>query len=373
MGRTARIRKLFLGRWRYRITWFGVAFTATIVLIGFFAFATANNLLFLILAAMLSFGVVSGFLSRLVLAGLELELLLPEHVSARMSAAAIVRVRNLKYLTPSFSIELSGQADPDTNARPILTRPAYFPVIPGRTTLGASVEVTFPRRGRHMDNLFALTTAFPFGFVRKSTTVPLHRETIVYPALTSTADAEELLARITGEIESRFRGHGLDFHRVRPWESGDTARMVDWRNTAHTGTLQVREFAREERRSVDIHLDPAISPQWFEHAVEICAFLLWTLDDTETILSLHTGTQNYAIPRDGDIHGALHLLALVQPDTRRHPPTCFDAPPHSDSIRVILTSRPEMFSTPEWESAVQYTGPSTGQRDGTHGSYTLTD
>ncbi len=369
MGRATRIRKLFLGRWRYSVTWFGVAFTATIVLIGFFAFATGNNLLFLILAAMLSFGVVSGFLSRLVLAGLEIELHLPEHVSARMPAPAIVRVRNLKYLTPSFSIELSGQPDPDTNLPPILSRPAYFPVIPGRTTLEAPVEVTFPRRGRHLDNLFALTTAFPFGFVRKSTTVPLHRETIVYPAPTPTSDADELLTRITGEVESRFRGHGLDFHRVRPWESGDTARMVDWKNTAHTGTLQVREFAREERKRVDIHLDLAIQPDWFEHAVEICAFLLWNLDDAETILSLHTGAESYAIALDGDIHGALHLLALVEPDTRRHPRLPFDSMLPADSIRVILTSRPEMFSTPEWDSAVLYTGP----HDRTHGSYTLTD
>ncbi len=369
MGRTARIRKLFRGRWRYRVTWFGIAFTTTILLIGLFAFASGNNLLFLILAAMLSLGVISGFLSRLVLAGLELELHLPEHVSARTPASAIVRLRNLKYLTPSFSIELSGQLDPDTNVPPILTKSTYFPLIPGRTTLESPVEVTFPRRGRHLDNLFALTTAFPFAFVRKSTTVPLHRETLVYPALTPTADAEHLLARITGEIESRFRGQGLDLHRVRPWESGDTARMVDWKTTAHTGTLQVREFAREERKAVDLYLDMALSPDWFEQAVEICAFLVWTLDDTDTILSLRAGPENYRIPLDGDVHGALQILALAEPDGRRHSHAPFPAPPSADSICVILTSRPEMFSTPEWESAVLYTGP----HHGTHGSYTLTD
>ena len=55
---------------------------------------------------MMALLLVSGFISRLVLSGLELELLLPEHVSARMPTAARVRIRNLKWLTPSFSIEL---------------------------------------------------------------------------------------------------------------------------------------------------------------------------------------------------------------------------------------------------------------------------
>ncbi len=92
---------------------------------------------------MLALLLVSGFISRLMLAGLEIELLLPEHVSARAPASASIRLRNLKRLTPSFSIELSGRGDAD-NTPSILKNPVYFPLVPGHTTIEAAVQVVFP-------------------------------------------------------------------------------------------------------------------------------------------------------------------------------------------------------------------------------------
>jgi len=344
-----------MGRWQNRPRPAGVFFGILLLALAGLAFATGNNLLFLMLSATLAFGVVSGFLSRLVLAGLELELLLPEHVSARMPAAARVRVRNLKFLTPSFSIELSGRPAPDTGTPPILARPVYFPLIPGRATLESAVEVEFSRRGRHLDNLFILSTSFPFGFVRKSVQVPLHRETIVYPSLSPAPGAELLLEQITGEIEALFRGRGLDFQRIRPWESGDTARSVDWKSTAHTGVLQVREFSREDRKRVEIYLDrrvPPGGPDSFEHLLEVCAYLVWRLADGDTVVTLRTDGHVYAIPADGDVYGALRLLALLEPGGRCEPvPAAI-----GDAVRVALTSHPGSFAASARQPLLVYTG-----------------
>src|SRR5579863_10104921 len=183
-----------MNRLRHRITRGGFLFVLAVALTGAGAFLSGNNLLFLVFSAMLALLLVSGFISRLVLSGLELELLLPEHVSARMPASARIRIRNLKRLTPSFSIELSGA--------PILKDAIYFPLIPGRTMVEAVVHVVFPHRGRHRENLFVIATKFPFGFLRKSTTVALRRETIVYPALEPREGMQVLLDSISGEIES---------------------------------------------------------------------------------------------------------------------------------------------------------------------------
>jgi len=54
-----------------------LAYTVTLLIVALVAFVSANNLMFLILAAMLSTFMISGFISRLGLAGLELELFLP--------------------------------------------------------------------------------------------------------------------------------------------------------------------------------------------------------------------------------------------------------------------------------------------------------
>jgi uncharacterized protein (DUF58 family) len=289
----------------------GFLFIVALAFTGAGAFLSGNNLLFLVFSAMLALLLVSGFISRLVLAGLEFELLLPEHVSARMPSAARVRIRNLKRLTPSFSIELSSLS--------ILKEPVYFPLVPGRATIEAAVHVVFPSRGRHRENLFVISTKFPFGFLRRSTTVALRRDTIVYPALEPQANMEILLDSITGEIESHSRGDGRDFYRIRPYEAHDSARHVDWKSSAHTGALQVREFSRDRQRTVEIFFDRRIASnqeQRFEELVENFAFLAWELCERgERDARLWFRSQGFALalPEEGEIYDLLKFLALVEP------------------------------------------------------------
>ena len=73
---------------RYRVTRGGLLFTLAILLVATAAALSANNLLFLILAVMIATLMISGFISRLCLAGLELDLVLPEHISAGRAVAA---------------------------------------------------------------------------------------------------------------------------------------------------------------------------------------------------------------------------------------------------------------------------------------------
>jgi uncharacterized protein (DUF58 family) len=342
--RLNRLHAILRRRVHYRITRGGALFMLALMLTGLGAFLSGNNLLFLVFAAMLALVLVSGFISRLVLAGLELELLLPEHVSARMPSAARVRIRNLKRLTPSFSIELSAPA--------ILKDSVYFPLIPGRATIEAAVQVVFPRRGRHRENLFVISTRFPFGFLRKSTTVALHRETIVYPALEPRAGMELLLDTISGEVESRSRGDGRDFYRIRPYQPQDSARHVDWKSTAHTGGLQVREFTRGRQRTVEIFFDRQIGPgqqQRFEEQVEDCAFLVWGLSGHEARMCVRSQRFALALPEEGDVYDLLKFLALVEPLVLLKPDepgrSLEDSPVDAESVQVVFSCASASAST----------------------------
>jgi len=311
-----RLRAILRRRVRYRITKGGALFILAIVVTGAGAFLSGNNLLFLVFSAMLALLLVSGFVSRLMLAGLELELLLPEHVSARMPVAARVRLRNLKRLTPSFSLELSGRPDGSRGTPSILRAAVYFPLIPGHGTSEVPVQVVFPARGRHRQDLFSVATRFPFGFLRKSTTVALQRETIVYPALEPGDGMETLLDSIAGEIESHWRGEGRDFYRIRPYEAQDSARHVDWKSTAHTGALQVREFTRDQQRTVEIFFDRHIAAgqqEQFEQIVENCAFLVWRLAERGVPMLVRSQRYLLAVPEDGEIYDVLRFLAMVDP------------------------------------------------------------
>src|SRR3954470_18416162 len=121
-----KLRSALARRIRYKITRGGVLFTFAILVVGFGAIVSANNLLFLIVATMLATLLVSGFVSRLCLAALELDFLVPEHVPAGRDVPGKLFVRNQKWLMPSFSIRVEAIREPDS---PSLRSGVYFPLI----------------------------------------------------------------------------------------------------------------------------------------------------------------------------------------------------------------------------------------------------
>ncbi len=326
---------------RQQVTRGGLLFTIATVMVGMAAFASANNLLFLILAAMLATLMISSFISRLSLAGLELELLVPEHISARRKVGGRIRVRNDKAWMPSFSIHLAGLGE--SGFESIL----YFPVIPGGATLEESVELYFPHRGTHRENSFQFSTRFPFGFTERRERVTLRSDILVYPCLEPQPGFEELLAAVSGEIEALYRGRGSDFYRVRPYEPMESARHVDWKATAHTGELQVREFAREQEHLVVVLLDLDVPPgrdQWFEKAVDCCAFLVWAISQKGARVRLLTQNFNVCLPEEADLYTILKYLAVVQPALGKPP----QAPDDPNGFHIVFSSHPETVEALGW-------------------------
>ncbi len=341
------LRSAAARRIRYKITRGGLLFTVAILLVGMGAIISANNLLFLIVATMMATLLVSGLVSRLCLAALELDFLVPEHVPAGRSVPGRLYVRNQKWLMPSFSIRIEGIHEPGS---PALKSGVYFPLIQPNATVEETVEVRFPRRGAYRQNSFAFSTAFPFGFLEKSARVTLLREMIVYPAIDPQAGFEDLLAGITGEIETHYRGLGRDFYRIRPYEALESARHVDWKASAHVGSLQVREFAREQEQTVEIFLDRDIPPSldaWWEHAIDCCAFLAWRLSNHGASVHFRSPGYLFRQPEDGDIYTILKYLALVYPQAA----TALEAPLDENSYKIVFTPSPRRFSEAGWVDA----------------------
>jgi uncharacterized protein (DUF58 family) len=322
----------------------GLLFAALLVSVAVAAALSANNLLFLILAAMLSTLMVSNFVSRLSLAGLELDFRLPEHVSARRAFQAHVLVRNTKRWMPSFSVRLAGIGGGVFSSR------LYFPALPGGATLDEPVDVEFARRGIYREEGFEFRTAFPFGFLERRARVSLSREILVYPCLDSQPGFEDLLAALSGEVSAHYRGRGHDFYRIRPYDALESAKHVDWKATAHTGTLQVREFEREEEPLVEILFDldvPEAHRAWFERAIDCSAFLSWHLAQRETRVRFISQDFATTAPATGDIHSILKYLALVAPRQIGQLP----APAEENSFHIVFTASPDRFQHHTWDQS----------------------
>ncbi|HVX66613.1 MAG TPA: DUF58 domain-containing protein [Bryobacteraceae bacterium] len=326
---------------RQRVTYGGALFTLAMVLVGVAAAASANNLLFLIVAAMLSTLMVSGFVSRLSLAGLELDFVLPEHIAAGRKLAGRIYVRNAKSWVPSFSVHLGG-----SNENLLTT--LYFPAIPGGAVLDETVEVCFRRRGVYRESGFQFSTSFPFGFIERRADVTLRRDVLVYPPIDPQPGFEEMLAAVRGDLEAQAQGRGRDFYRIRPYEALETARHVDWKASAHTGELQVREFAREQERLLEVFLDLDVAPAnaaWFELAVEACAFLVWRVSERGGRLRFRTQEFDASIPESGDVYTVLRYLATVGALPGK-PPL---APGNEESYQLVFTTaNPQAMAESGW-------------------------
>ncbi|MGD0013522.1 MAG: DUF58 domain-containing protein [Bryobacteraceae bacterium] len=327
----------------------GAVFAAAMLALGAVAALSGNNLLFLMAAAMLSTLLISSFISRLSLAGLELEFMLPEHIAARRKLAGRVAVRNAKSWVPSFSVRLGG------SSQGVLTT-LYFPVIPGGAALDETVEVCFERRGVYRESGFEFCTRFPFGFLERRAAVTLRRDVVVYPSIDPQPGFEELLAAVRGDLETQIRGRGHDFYRIRPYEALESARHVDWKATAHTGELQVREFAREQERQVEIFLDLNVAASqraWFEQAVDACAYLAWSVTRRDARLRFRTQEIDLAVPETGDVYAVLRYLATVSPQAGKPP----IAPASEESYQIVFSAAgPRVLAEAGW-AAGRIVGP----------------
>ena len=90
----------------YKISRAGWLYFAATLLVALAALNTGNNLLFLILACLVSVILMSGILSSISLAGIDLRIDLPEHIFAGQTVRASVELINGKLTVPSFALRV---------------------------------------------------------------------------------------------------------------------------------------------------------------------------------------------------------------------------------------------------------------------------
>lgn len=348
----------------YRLTRDGIIYLAAILVLILAAVNTGNNLLFLILACMLAGILISGVLSRAVLAGVGLKFSLPEHLFAEQPFLAEIELRNEKQLWPSFSLRVIGGRKADSS---ILSRPVFFPFLAAGTAERQKVELRFARRGVYHQDAFGIRTRFPFGFFEKTRHVESPVEIVVYPRVEPTEQFYEVLPLLSGEIASAFRGRGHELHSLREYLPTDSARLVDWKVSAKAGSLMVREFAREDERRVMLVLDPFIGPPStdesmlagesnarFDRAVSLAACIAWHFYEIHSVLQFRTHHFSTPVAPAGEIiYDALRELALIQPETSTLGGVFLDdlAAEH-EIFKIILTARPQRtIPTALWSSS----------------------
>lgn len=314
------------------------------------AFNTGNNLLYLIFAILISVIVASGIVSESMLRGLTVGLRFPEHIHAGQAAVLEVSVANQKYLVPSMSltvgVRLSQKAGPRTTAQAAAKRwwpwggkpqnkpqdrprveaakldnLVHFVIVGPRARVRQTIEHRFPARGQYNITGFTVTTKFPFGFLQKTRRFAASGTIVVYPAVDAAVSVPKALSEALGARETNRRGLGADLYAIRQYRDGDRRRDIDWKATAKTRRLMVRDRLREDERRVTVRFDPRPARDLsdaelaaFETGVTQAASLLNRLVKSGVLVRLVTpeaATEFGNTPRH--LHDMLRILAVVEP------------------------------------------------------------
>jgi uncharacterized protein (DUF58 family) len=344
----------------------GAIFILILVVVGFAAWNTGNNLLFMIFSLLASSLFVGGIAARASLRDLIVSARFPDHIFAGDAAPVIVTLRNAKRALPSFSIlvEARGPSEATSKTRRRLgarfvKRPlAYFTYIPRRAAAEQRVEQLFENRGHVLINGFELSTRFPFGFFRFRRRLRARDvDIVVYPKPELMGDELHLLPTYAGRMASVRRGVGQDLFSLRDYQPQDDLRHIDWKATARSRNLTVREFTAEDERRITIVFDTRdLSdsdrenfPARFEAGVVQAASLLKHFVDERAEVRLMLGED---LGRYGNglkhLYECLRRLALVtpQPQNGELVPSAGDSVTHKDEnvfdedYAIVLTTAP---------------------------------
>lgn len=309
----------------------GVTFVVILVIVAFAAWNTGNNLLFMVFSIMLSTIFVSWAAARAALRDLTVSARFPDHIFAGEPAEVILTVRNAKLLLPSFSVlvEMRGTFDRPAGlkkrqrgrARKITL--GYFLYVPHRAAAEQSLEQVFPRRGHVLVNGFEISTRFPFGFFRHRRRLGARDvDIVVYPKPEAVTDELNLLPLHTGQTPSLRRGAGHDLLLLRDYQPRDDLRHIDWKATARSRQLTVREFTAEDERRITIVLDTRLTDDIdeenfrirFESGVTQTASLVQHFIDERAEVSMVLGMDRGRFGTGPEhLYASLRRLALVQP------------------------------------------------------------
>lgn len=132
----------------------------------------------------------------------------------------------------------------------------------------------------------------------------------------------------SGEYHTAFKGQGITFAEVRPYQMGDDVRTIDWSVSARMGTLYVKLFEEEREQTLLLVVDVSGSQRFGlrrrtkqELAAEVCAVLGFSAlrnHDKVGLLLFSDRIEGFVAPRKGRRHVLRLLRDLYACSPRSH-------------------------------------------------------
>lgn len=289
-----------------KLTREGKRFLLATVLLTFAAFNTGNNLIYLILAMMISIVAISVVALIINMRGLSLSVSLQGPVFAGQDADLEIVASNNKRFLSSYSLKVILPEGIKGEGR--------VAQVVASSTAKAECRVSFEKRGIYRWGDFCLESSFPFIFLTRRIRVPVEGVVVVYPEIVG---VEGLQTR-KGEGQSSYSirpGRGEDLLTIRDFRAGDDVKLISWKASAKVQGIMVRELTEEQPRAVNIILDDVMpfDSQAFERAVSYAASLAMRLIEEGFFVGLATATKTLPFGNGPEqLYRILDVLAVIR-------------------------------------------------------------
>jgi len=295
---------------RYKVTREGWIYFGGVVVVVFAAINTSNNLLYMVLSALIAVILLSGFLSGINFRFLRMEARPPARCFAGEPFPISFLVENEKRLFPSFSLHITPYDDSAFRFTSF-----YTATVRADQHAVQTGEAMLPRRGRYVMEKVKVISRYPFGFFEKYRNYAVDAECICYPEIIPQEGIDFSVVDSQGAIERFERGLGCDLYTIRDYVPSDSARQVHWKASAKSATLKTREYAAEESRRIVLALDRFgrdDDSERFENLVSYAASLAYHLinDGVEVAFVSDDWQTGYGSSQTG-LEAILRYLALV--------------------------------------------------------------
>lgn len=344
----------------FEFTTGGAIMIVLIIIVGFSAWNTGNNLLFIVLSFLLATMLIGFVAGYICLRKLDVKMRFPETIFAGEATPILVTLNNRKRIFPAFSVvaKVRGKerersiADEDLQkilprwiaerigrANVVRRTLSHFVYVARNQTQESRADHTFPHRGRLIIKDFELSTKFPFGFFNHRRRLPARKtELIVFPKPIPFDDLLDDSHLDKGQFTAAKRGAGQDLLALRDYRPNDDLRNIDWKATARAQTLTVREFAAEDDKRITVVLDNrlpknkqklptlrekldaeqngkgVIISEQFERGIQLSAAILSRFSDEDASVRLIIGDRvgDFGTGRD-HLYVCLRRLAVADP------------------------------------------------------------
>jgi|Deesub1362A_J573_1020465.scaffolds.fasta_scaffold00027_141 uncharacterized protein (DUF58 family) len=292
----------------------GKRFLLATFLIGVAAFNTGNNLIYLILAMMLSILVISVVVLNLNMRRLALSVSVRQPVFAKETARMNIAITNNKRLLPSYSLRIKLPSG--------LKGEGYIAHVPASATAEGHADVHFQKRGAYSYGDFLVESSFPFIFFTKKLKTHVKGEIIVYPEIKETEGIPELSGNGISAYTTK-PGHGEELLMIREFRYGDDVKLIHWKASAKSEKLMVKEFAAEMPKTASLILDDIkpFNADAFEKAVSFAASLAQRLINEGYFVRLITYSKVLPFGNGSEhLFKILDILAVIkESDTLEYP------------------------------------------------------